>query len=287
MYEVRFPKLVTLRTSAKMIELCEDGLGCPEAEVLFDLEDVKFITPIGVTCLAGYIRKCQQLGKSVHYRRPENLDPRQYLSAIGFHSYFRLNDKHEESRITRTDLKQIYYIDIGYIEGLLEVLNHHMNLSPRMNYSIDFSLKELMTNVNDHSETPIGCFICSQYTPFSGLIRICITDFGIGIRQALRKSPKYRKLRTSADAIKLAVEEGVSSRERRAQGLGLTLIRNFLRVNGGTLSITSENTKVNFYHNKTEVKPMKVPFNGTIVKLRINSDKDSLYFLKEEEDMLF
>lgn len=287
MYKVKFPKLVTLRSSAKMIEVCEDGLGCLEDEVLFDLENVRFITPIGVTCLAGYIRRCQQLGKSVSYRKPENQDTRKYLSHIGLHSYFGLNEQHEESKITRTDLKEIHAIDIGYIESLLRVLNHHMNLSPGMSYNIDFSLKELMINVTDHSETPIGCFVCSQYTPSSELIRICITDFGIGILQALQKSPKYKRLRTSADAIKLAVEEGVSSREKRAQGLGLTLIRNFLKVNQGTLSITSGDTKVNFYYNKIEVKRMKIPFNGTIVKLRIRSDKGSLYLFNEEEEMLF
>lgn len=287
-FQVNFPKLVTIAFSRKIVRLCEGAINSPEDTVLFDLSEVEFITPFGVTTLAGSIRNCQRAGKTVRYLQPSDSSKQAYLSRIGFHSYLGLNNEHELSNNTRSvELKQVYSLEPLYTEGLLQVLDSQMNLSTGIRYSINLSLNELMINVFDHSRSPIGAFICAQFTPDSRLIRICIADFGIGILNALRSVEKYHNIRKASTAIRKAVEEGVSSRTKRAKGIGLTHIRNFLKLNQGTLSIISGNSKVNFYYNKTIERKMDVPLNGTIIKLKINSDKESLYFLRGEGKFLF
>lgn len=139
------------------------------------------------------------------------------------------------------------------------------------------------TNVFDHSKSESGCFVCAQYYPSKMTIRLCITDFGVGILSNLGK--KY-KVANDIDAIKLSVQEGITSRPQSA-GFGLTNIRNFLKVNEGTLTIITGKGKANFYSNKVESYNMSKVFEGTIVNLKINANKESFYFLTGEEEYIF
>jgi hypothetical protein len=115
------------------------------------------------------------------------------------------------------------------------------------------------------------------------LIRLCITDFGVGILSTLKK--KYN-ITSDIKAIKLSVEEGVTSRPQSA-GFGLTHIRKFLKINKGVLTIISGRGKVDFYSNRVAEYNMAGAFEGTIVNLEIKTNRKSLYFLTEEEDYIF
>jgi len=110
---------------------------------------------------------------------------------------------------------------------------------------------------------------------------------GIGIRRSLAKSPKFR-FPNDYQAIKMSTDDGVSSRPGRA-GMGLNHIRQFLKVNKGQMCIISGKGKVywKFDQGKILEQKMDIPFNGTIVKLIINTDKDWRYFLTSEKDILF
>jgi hypothetical protein len=145
------------------------------------------------------------------------------------------------------------------------------------------SIQEVLTNVFDHSKSDDGCFDCAQYYPIKKTIRLCITDFGIGILSSLKK--KYR-IRTDLDAIKLAVQRGITSRSQSA-GFGLSNIRDFLKVNEGTLTIVSGRGKVNFYNRKIDSYNIHEGFSGTIVNLKIRANKESFYLLTEEDEYLF
>ena len=131
-----------------------------------------------------------------------------------------------------------------------------------------------------------ACFVCAQYTPTRRLIRLSVADFGLGILNSLKKVKRYSMIGTSHEAITLAVEEGVSSRRGKA-GLGLSHIRRFARVNQGTMTVISANGKVNFYSKSIEKRPMPSNFNGTVIELRINADKEGFYFLSSEKQYLF
>jgi hypothetical protein len=123
-------------------------------------------------------------------------------------------------------------------------------------------------------------------TPSRRLIRLSVADFGLGILNSLKKVKRYSMIGTSHEAITLAVEEGVSSRRGKA-GLGLSHIRRFARVNQGTMTVISANGKVNFYSKSIEKRPMPSNFNGTVIELRINADKEGFYFLSSEKEYLF
>lgn len=96
------------------------------------------------------------------------------------------------------------------------------------------------------------------------------------------KLKKKYGITTDIESIRLSVKEGVTSRPQSA-GFGLSIIRSFLKMNEGTLSIISGRGKINFYSNKVESYNMTKGFEGTIVNLKINANKESYYSLTEEE----
>ena len=101
---------------------------------------------------------------------------------------------------------------------------------------------------------------------------------------------QYKRLRTDCNAIVKAVEEGVTSRDER-RGLGLNHILKFTRLNEGRVYIVSGEGKVfwNFKDGKEKVKKekMKYPFNGTIINIVINIDKEDHYYYTEGETPIF
>jgi hypothetical protein len=95
-------------------------------------------------------------------------------------------------------------------------------------------------------------------------------------------------LTSDRKAIILSTKEGVSSRPGRA-GMGLSQITKFLKVNKGQMCIISGKGKVfwKFDLGKTLQPAMSQFFNGTIVKLVINTKKEWRYFLSDETQYLF
>lgn len=286
MLELGFPRLITVPNSMSVLKLCNRAIRRQESPIQFDLTRAEFITPFGATVLAGTNTRCIQQGKEVTYLRPNKNDVEEWLSRISFSRLFQIDEMNKQIRETSIELRQLRALNPVYTEDLVNLIDHNMNLSRGVRDSIRLSLQELLTNVFDHSQSDIGCFVCAQVTPRSQLIRLSVTDLGIGILKSLRNIKKYSNLKRSSTAITRAVEEGVSSRKGRA-GLGLRHIRRFARVNQGTLTMISGDGKVNFYHKSVETRPMPSRFRGTSVELRIKADREGFYFLSSEPDYMF
>ena len=286
MLDLQFPRLITAPNSRSVLGLCNRAIRRRESQVTFDLSRTEFVTPFGVTVIAGTIAACIQKGKEVLYEKPNKSETEEWLSRISFSRFFQIDQVAAEARATSIELRQLKRLNPIYVEDLVSLLDNNMRLSRGVRDSIQLSLQELLTNVFDHSQSDIGCFVCAQYTPMRGLIRLSVTDFGMGIFNSLRKVKRYSEIRTSHEAITRAVEEGVSSRRGKA-GLGLSHIRRFARVNQGTMTVISADGKVNFYSKSLEKRPMPSNFKGTAIELRINADKEGFYFLSSEKGDLF
>ena len=67
---------------------------------------------------------------------------------------------------------------------------------------LNFVITEILENIFNHASSSIGGLICCQTYPKKKLVRIGITDLGIGIERSLRANPavelSYRLLRCVA-----------------------------------------------------------------------------------------
>jgi anti-sigma regulatory factor (Ser/Thr protein kinase) len=137
-------------------------------------------------------------------------------------------------------------------------------------------VSEALNNISQHS-TAEG-FTASQYYDSQGRSAFCIADHGCGLRTALRRFD----LSDDAEAIRKALEAGVSGRSRtqqlaepeqmRNRGVGLSIIRQLIVKNGGQLRIWSGSAAYTEEGNEIEVRSV-TPWNGTLLSAILPRDR--------------
>lgn len=291
---LQYPQLQTISFSNCLLTLCHRARTADEDTVIFDLTRTEFITPFGIILLSGAISECLAAGKHAKYSKPGKRETQKYLTGIGFNEFFKLSLSNGGHKIEspNVQLRRLGQIDYLLTDQILEVFESSLNMSDGLKGSLKMALNELMMNVFDHSESPYGCYVCAQVYTQAKKIRLCIADFGIGILQALRKNPAYVGLNDDYHAIEMAVKEGVTSRAGGYAGFGLTHINRFIKVNEGKMYILSGHGKALWDFSRTKKSEKKKQtmhafFQGTIVKLEINADKEGFYFLKSEDGNIF
>ena len=291
MKHLQFSKLQTVAYSNSLIKLCAEAVAS-EDEVLFDLSKTEFIAPFGIVLLAGTISERLAQGRKSKYRRPNKDATRKFLSGIGFNDFFRISGDAHRIQSPKVQLRRLYQIDYLLIDQVLGVFESSIRMSKGVRSSLRLALNELMTNAFDHSESERGCYVCAQTYPQKKKIRLCITDFGIGIRKALKKSPEYKHLESDEESILLAVQEGITSREKTTAGYGLSHINRFMNVNDGKMHILSGKGKIMWDYSSSrkyrgKKQTMHFPFIGTIINLLINADREGLYFMQTDDGQIF
>jgi len=289
MITLTYPKRVSIAFSDMMIKLYNLAKNTIDNEVTFDLSRSESLTPFGIVMLTSTIDECTRKTKKCFYIEPRKPSLQQFLSDIGFNKLFHLDtaDLVPDMHTGTFQLKRVIGLDALIAENLTDIIGYHVHLSSGLKWSLRLSLQETMTNVIDHSGT-INYYVCAYTYPGKKQLRLCIADRGIGILRSLNRSKKYDLITKAHDAIILSTKEGVSSRSSRA-GLGLSHLKEFAKVNEGQMCIISGRGKVfwKFDHGKILKQKMTAPFNGTVVKFVVNTDKEGLYFLSGEEDFLF
>ena len=101
-------------------------------------------------------------------------------------------------------------------------------------------LYELIDNVNEHSGTGAGFLEVQIHN--SGTVLITVADAGRGIRQSFLRARDYAP-RTDADAIQLAIQEGVTSLPTRGRGNGLFFATKNAAAANGQFSLESGETR--------------------------------------------
>lgn len=130
------------------------------------------------------------------------------------------------------------------ISLVLEVLSRHMRCSTGVLDSIAWTLNELADNVLVHAAEPDGeaeGFIQVVSHPRQELVDLVVSDYGRGIRRSLSQSHDPS---SDAEAIRLAIEAGVTRDKATGQGNGLAGSVRIVAAAGGQLTIMSGNAEL-------------------------------------------
>jgi len=199
------------------------ALSGPPAAIRIELDAVRFARPSGLAFLYVLVYSLVELGHFVTLTQPLDDNARNYIRRTNFWSVLS-----EYGFNVPEDWRGF---NLGQAPGLIEcsVLMTDSTLDQNMESSLisyDRLRKamaraglhgrdraasifaELAGNAAEHSRSKHGAFAAAQAYPQLGLIEIAIADCGIGIRTALNDD----RLRTDADAICAALEEGVTGR---------------------------------------------------------------------------
>jgi hypothetical protein len=145
------------------------------------------------------------------------------------------------------------------------------------------SIFELFSNAVIHSETEMGIFTCGQFFPAKNHIDFAIADLGIGIPQTLINKKGLRL--PPEDAIDWAMEGRNTTKTGSIPGgLGLKLLREFIRLNRGRIQVVSH---TGYWEQRAdgnvEKKTLPHPFPGTVVNIEINTADASIYALSSKQ----
>lgn len=102
---------------------------------------------------------------------------------------------------------------------------------------LEWCLNEVMDNVIQHANAVAG-YAMGQVHPHSKHIAFCIADAGRGIFESLRTSTEYWP-KDAADALTLAMKEGVTRDRSVGQGNGLWGLHEVVRKSSGKLTLSS------------------------------------------------
>ncbi|MFQ5451505.1 MAG: ATP-binding protein [Nitrospinaceae bacterium] len=156
-----------------------------------------------------------------------------------------------------------------------------VHMSENLRDAITCKVLECYLNAFEHSGSSIGVFSCGQHYPQLKALKIAIVDFGIGIPANVR-SFKNNPLIGTEQALEWAFQSGTTTKPNGlGRGLGLDLLKQFVRVNKGRMEIFSHDGYAVFEENREEYSRRSSFFEGTLIHITLKCD-EKYYSLASE-----
>ncbi|HSL01469.1 MAG TPA: hypothetical protein VK869_14135 [Rubrobacteraceae bacterium] len=256
--------------------------------VVLDLRSVEFVEPAGLCGLAALLEyltpRCEEVGLALAGR-----DVAAYLERMDFFRLFGdrirtnvdvalLEERRRHNPGTLQELINFHNEEEipGIIERISEILeNQGYRLKERV--AICSTLSEVCANAAEHGASPFGAYAAVQayHHIVSGPRRrgeevlIAIADGGVGVRETLSRNPAYSDhTTTDTDALRHALEMGVSGTGEIGRGGGLALVAMIAARSGGSLSLRSGTGRVTVYENRKNSRNVPL-FPGTFVRVSL------------------
>lgn len=262
--------------------------GVDGGPVDLDLRSVSFVEPAGICGLAALLEfltaRCEDVNLALSGR-----DVPAYLERMDFFRYFgdrvdtnadvaSLEERQRHNPGTLQELINFHTEEEipGIIHRISEILeNQGYRLRERV--AICSVLSEICANAAEHGRSSFGAYAAVQayHHIVSGSRRrgeevlIAIADGGPGVRETLSRNPKYAEhTETDNDALRHALQMGVSGTGELGRGGGLALVAQISGRSGGSLSLRSGKGRVTAYEDRKNSR--NVPFfPGTFVRVSL------------------
>ena len=158
------------------------------------------------------------------------------------------------------------------------------NSSARLRKEIVQSLSEIVNNSFIHGDSKFGLSCCGQYYPQKKYFEIAFYDSGYGLaNRVIEFNPYPGKALLDSECIEWAMQRGNSTLRDPEAGLGLYLLRQFVRITRGAFQIIAGNGFFGDMDEETDKKlTISNSIDGTLVNIRINIFDNVSYKLKGE-----
>lgn len=250
--EVRLPNRLDRVNMYKLINQTINSDFLPVAdEFEFNFQTLSFIEPVGVTVLSNLTEWLMKRNVKLRWTGPsdQNIPYHDAICYLDDSAFFKRYlgkslRKFATVRGTTIPLELVSYSDsYQWLEKTIFWLSRKLNITPQSLVNIKVCMEEVFNNINDHSQENIGC-VFAQHYPNLKLVRIAISDFGVGIPYNINK---VRPGIQDSEAILLATEQGFSTKSNpKNRGAGLdTLIYNVVNNLQGNVYIHSNHGILN------------------------------------------
>lgn len=141
---------------------------------------------------------------------------------------------------------------------------------------------ELYQNAVMHSDSD-KVYICGQFYVNKKRMALTMVDIGNTFRLNVRNSHESRKNYSGKESIEWAVIQGNSTKKEGVPGgLGLDVIREFLKLNQGKIQIHSSDGYWEERRGVTFAQDCDLHFSGSIVNMEFNLLDKNTYFTSAE-----
>lgn len=214
-----------------------------------------------VLCMAYSlaIQAKQQHGK-IH-SEPLEAVSKHYLERMGLLQALSMETGHiqaHESSGRFIPLTQIY--DSDQLGNFITEMIPLLHTPPNQADPIKYVVSELVRNVFEHADSPIGGVVCAQFFKKSNRVSIGVVDRGNGILKSIQRS---HLVDTDTEAIRLALTPGVTGLTSNVggtesnAGAGLFFIKSIAKINRDFFLLYSGSTMYKLLKTP-QTKPAKL-----------------------------
>jgi hypothetical protein len=206
------------------------------------------------------------------------------LRKNGFLRHFGF-DYHADSNHTTIQYKKMKPDDGRYFREYVaaQFLNRPElpAMSEGLRKKMTEAMLELFVNAQIHSETR-HIYTCGQFFPRRHTIEFCIADTGIGFKEKFFR--RFGKPISAVEAIRWAVQDRNTTKVGIPGGIGLALLREFVKLNNGKLQIVSGDAYYQYDREEEKAEKLVKPFPGTVVNVMFRTNDKRNYSLASEAD---
>ncbi len=274
----------------RLFRLWSDAGGGDE-DVEFDFTSCGFLKQNAVAFLGGLARLIEYRGRRAEFDWDTldeavgaNLAQNGFMEAFGGPRQAWTGN----SIPFRHDLEQDPHDFADYLSRLW-LGRGWVNVSSSLASRIIGNMSEIYLNAFEHGQSQVGVFVCGQHFPKNQRLNLSIVDFGVGIPSNVRlfKAHEFRPEQlTASKCMEWAFQEGTSTKQGQSdepRGLGLDLLKDFVRLNKGWLEMFSHEGYAVVTDGKIQFTERTKFFEGTLVNISLKCD-ESHYCLASEID---
>lgn len=247
-------------------------------KLVINLSECLFIEPFHLVSLACLIEEYHLNGVEIHFVNAENYELIEYLSNIRFFEYW--SEGFDRTKYTNAKIRTtlcLWKISKSMISPYVQYAQKYFeeNTIRDKNFSpLNISLSELFNNIYAHSNSIIDGFCLTQFYHSSKMVKIAISDFGIGIPKSVNNYLKKRSLPKLSDekAIKKAFDLKFSAKTKpHNAGFGLDTIKTILNESNGILHVVSNKGVFKIKDKRETLYVSKGEFHGTHFELILDT----------------
>lgn len=142
--------------------------------------------------------------------------------------------------------------------------------------AVEWAVNETIDNIELHAEAPVPGAVCARLDPRTGILDVGVVDVGRGLQASL--SPVLEPWeQTAGEALKKAVQRGVTRDPDVGQGNGLAGARQIVEQNQGDFHLWTGNAVLRMERGQDrgfEVLPSSIPGTGASFRLDLRHPVD-------------
>jgi hypothetical protein len=166
-----------------------------------------------------------------------------------------------------------------------------LQVSEQLRNAIVGRVWEIYDNAFMHAQSPAGIYSCGQHYPRRRELKLTAVDFGVGIPSNVRfffRDDTQTQTLSAANCLKWAFLPGKTTKPGIGRGMGLELLKDFVKTNKGKLEIFSHEGYAMVDEKQEIFMNRETFFEGTLVNITFLCD-ESYYHLASEgvEELIF